>query len=96
MSQVPVHRAARRQAAPAPVAGARGLGRPRSRRPYRRVITRLAWFVVMLAFTAFFVVPVIWLLIAPTKTDHQLVFEGPFTFGSFHTFLQTWDALYRC
>jgi multiple sugar transport system permease protein len=94
MSQVPVHRAARRQAAPAPVAGARGLGRPRSRRPYRRVITRLAWFVVMLAFTAFFVVPVIWLLIAPTKTDHQLVFEGPFTFGSFHTFLQTWDALY--
>jgi multiple sugar transport system permease protein len=55
----------------------------------------VAWFVVMLAFTAFFVVPVIWLLIAPTKTDHQLVFEGAFTLGSWHTFLQSWDQIYN-
>ena len=48
----------------------------------------------MLAFTAFFVVPVIWVLIAPTKTDHQLVYENPMAFGSFHTFLQTWDEMY--
>jgi len=49
---------------------------------------------VMLAFTAFFVVPVIWLLLAPTKTDHQLVYENPMAFGSFHTFLRTWDQMY--
>jgi len=49
----------------------------------------------MLAFTAFFVVPVIWLLFAPTKTDHQLVFRNPMAFGSFHTFLQTWDQMYK-
>jgi len=49
----------------------------------------------MLVFTAFFVVPVIWLFLAPTKTDHQLVFENPMAFGSFHTFLQTWDQMYR-
>ena len=48
----------------------------------------------MLAFTAFFVVPVIWVIIAPTKTDHQLVYENPMAFGSFHTFLQTWDEIY--
>jgi multiple sugar transport system permease protein len=48
----------------------------------------------MLAFTAFFVVPVLWVLIAPTKTDHQLVYEGPMAFGSFHTFLKTWDQIY--
>ena len=54
----------------------------------------LAWFIVMLAFTAFFVVPVVWLLLAPTKTDHQLVYESPFAFGSFHTFLKTWDQIY--
>ena len=46
----------------------------------------------MLAFTAFFVVPVIWVLLAPTKTDHQLVYWNPLAFGSFHTFLRTWDA----
>ena len=45
-------------------------------------------------FTAFFIVPVIWLLIAPTKTDHQLVYWGPMAFGSFHTFLRTWDEIY--
>ena len=48
----------------------------------------------MLAFTAFFVVPVIWVLLAPTKTDHQLVYENPMAFGSFHTFLRTWDQMY--
>lgn len=80
-------------AVPLPARKAASAVRAGSARP-RRVIFTLAWFVVMLAFTAFFVVPVIWLLIAPTKTDHQLVFEGPFTFGSFHTFLRTWDALY--
>ena len=54
----------------------------------------LAWFIVMLAFTAFFVIPVIWLLVAPTKTDHQLVYRSPLAFGSFHTFLQTWHQMY--
>ena len=48
----------------------------------------------MLAFTAFFVVPVIWVLLAPTKTDHQLVYENPMAFGSLHTFLRTWDDIY--
>jgi multiple sugar transport system permease protein len=72
----------------------RTAGRAQRTPSWRRVATRLVWFVVMLAFTAFFVVPLIWLLIAPTKTDHQLVFEGPFAFGSVHQFLRTWDALY--
>ena len=66
----------------------------RPRRPGRRVGTLLAWFIVMMAFTAFFVVPVIWVLIAPTKTDHQLVYQNPLAFGSVHTFLKTWDEIY--
>jgi multiple sugar transport system permease protein len=48
----------------------------------------------MLAFTAFFIVPVIWVLLAPTKTDHQLVYENPMALGSLHSFLRTWDAMY--
>ena len=60
----------------------------------RRAGALLAWFIVMLAFTAFFVVPVIWVFLAPTKTDHQLVYENPMAFGSLHSFLRTWDPIY--
>ena len=33
-------------------------------------------------------------LIAPTKTDHQLGVRDPMAFGSFHTFFKTWDEIY--
>ena len=77
----------------------RSVASPRGTRPRRSVLQgrtgmRLVWFIIMLAFTAFFVVPVIWVLIAPTKTDHQLVYWSPLSFGSFHTFLKTWDRIY--
>src|ERR1039457_5774342 len=93
MAQSTVQPATRRPATRASSAAAARMTRPRLRSS-RRVGALLGWFIVMLAFTAFFVVPVIWLLIAPTKTDHQLVFENPMAFGSFHTFLQTWDKMY--
>jgi multiple sugar transport system permease protein len=93
MAQSTVQPATRRPATRASSAAAARVTRPRLRSS-RRVGALLVWFIVMLAFTAFFVVPVIWLLIAPTKTDHQLVFENPMAFGSFHTFLQTWDKMY--
>jgi multiple sugar transport system permease protein len=50
---------------------------------FNRVWSRAVIYIVLLAFTAFFVVPVIWLLFSPFKTDHQLVFENPFAFGTF-------------
>lgn len=72
---------------------------PKTARPPRalsvhRTGTRLVWYIVMLAFTAFFVLPVLWVLIAPTKTDRQLVYWNPMAFGSFHQFLKTWDEIY--
>src|ERR1039457_2966349 len=93
MAQLTVQPATGRPATRASLAAAARVTRPRLRSS-RRVGTLLVWFIVMLSFTAFFVVPVIWLLMAPTKTDHQLVFENPMAFGSFHTFLQTWDKMY--
>lgn len=66
--------------------------RPRRRRRHNSAM--LLWFIAMLAFTAFFVVPVIWLLLAPTKTDHQLVFNNPLAFGSFHALAQAWSNLF--
>lgn len=61
----------------------------------RRATARAAWFVVMLVFTAFFVVPVIWLLLAPTKTDRQLVFKNPFDPGSYHNLAHAWSLVFN-
>ena len=96
MAQVTTQPVAAQPTTRASPGGGDRLTRAQRRRPgARRAGVLLAWFIVMLAFTAFFVVPVIWLLLAPTKTDHQLVFESPFAFGSFHTFLKTWDQMYK-
>jgi multiple sugar transport system permease protein len=57
---------------------------------------RLAGLLVLLVFTAFFFVPIVWLLLAPTKTDHQLVFlSNPFAFGSFHNLAHAWHAVFN-
>jgi len=44
-------------------------------------------------FTVFFIAPVIWLLLAPTKTDSALVTSNPFAFGSFRNVWQAWQHL---
>ena len=38
--------------------------------------------------------PIIWLLLAPTKTDYNLVAKMPFDFGSLAQMAKTWDRLY--
>ena len=38
--------------------------------------------VVLLAFAAFFVVPLAWLVLAPTKTDSELLTGNPFAVGA--------------
>ena len=37
--------------------------------------------------------PVLWLLLAATKTDPELVYRSPFSFGSWHALRENWDAL---
>jgi multiple sugar transport system permease protein len=48
---------------------------------------------LLLIFVVFFVLPVIWLLLAATKTDAQLVHDSPLSFGSWHALRENWDAL---
>jgi multiple sugar transport system permease protein len=48
---------------------------------------------LLLAFLVFFVLPVLWLLLAATKTDTQLVHDNPLSFGSWHALRANWDAL---
>ncbi|WP_107101342.1 carbohydrate ABC transporter permease [Peterkaempfera griseoplana] len=48
---------------------------------------------VLALFVVFFVLPVLWLLLAATKTDDQLVHANPLSFGSLHALRANWDAL---
>ena len=48
---------------------------------------------VLLVFALFFAVPLIWLVLAPTKTGYELATRSPFAFGSFGTLVRTWRQL---
>src|ERR1700722_6915813 len=66
--------------------------RARSRRPPRPAGQLLAGL-LLLVFVVFFVLPVIWLLLAATKSDPQLVQDNPLSFGSWHQLRVNWDEL---
>ena len=36
---------------------------------------------------------IVWLLIAPTKTDRQMLLDAPFSFGSLQTVADNWQSL---
>jgi multiple sugar transport system permease protein len=55
---------------------------------------RIVTLIVLLAFTAFFFVPIIWVLLAPTKTDTALTSSGPFAIGNISNFFHAWKALF--
>ncbi|WP_333740417.1 carbohydrate ABC transporter permease [Streptomyces sp. IBSBF 2806] len=62
-------------------------------RPQRRVASQLLTGSVLTLFVVFFVLPVLWLVLAATKTDQQLIHDSPLSFGSFHALKANWDAL---
>ena len=66
----------------------------------RRAISPGQWIgralvaVVLLVFTAFFILPIVWLLLAPTKSNSQLLLDGPFSFGSLDQLAANWNELF--
>ena len=46
-----------------------------------------------LTFAVFFVAPVLWLILAPTKSDQALITSSPFSFGDFHHVALAWKHL---
>jgi multiple sugar transport system permease protein len=59
----------------------------------RRYVYRLIGLGILLAFAAFFFVPILWLVLAPTKTDYQLTHQSPFAVGSLSTFAHTFNKV---
>jgi multiple sugar transport system permease protein len=64
----------------------------RSGRPRRGLPNPLPALILAL-FLVFFVLPVLWLALAATKTDDQLVRGHPLSFGSWRALRANWDAL---
>lgn len=61
-----------------------------------RWLGRVFVFVVLAFFAVFFVIPLAWLLLAPTKSTTQLNGlhgEQPLSFGSFDQLVQNWNTL---
>jgi multiple sugar transport system permease protein len=58
-----------------------------------RLVARGVRIAVLFAFAVFFVAPLVWLVLAPTKSDADLTGRGPFTFGSFHQVALAWRHL---
>src|SRR3954463_4398966 len=48
---------------------------------------------LLLFFAVFFVMPLLWLVLAPTKTDYQLATDWPFAFGSLANVAHAWQQL---
>ncbi|GII59781.1 sugar ABC transporter permease [Planotetraspora thailandica] len=65
---------------------------PRSGRA-SRTATALVVTLVLALLLVFFILPVIWLLLAPTKTAGELISDAPLSFGSFHNLAAAWDHL---
>ncbi len=67
--------------------------RPRRAKYPSRAPGQVLAGLLLLVFAVFFVLPVIWLLLAATKTDTQLVQSNPLSFGSWHQLRVNWDEL---
>jgi multiple sugar transport system permease protein len=50
-------------------------------------------FLVLLAFALFFAVPLLWLVLAPTKTGDDLIFRSPLAVGNLHNVWAAWQQL---
>ena len=68
-------------------------GRQPARTHRGRRMPNVLAMTLLLLFLLFFVVPVLWLLLAATKTDDQLINGSPLSFGSWNALRANWDAL---
>ncbi|GHE52568.1 sugar ABC transporter permease [Streptomyces capitiformicae] len=92
-SATPIAATSREGREPGGMSPARHRASRQRRRSARHLPSRLLAGSVLAVFVVFFVLPVLWLVLAATKTDQQLVHDHPLSFGSWHTLKANWDAL---
>ncbi len=68
-------------------------------RLYRSIVGNMSftgflfWLIVLIVFGLFFGLPLLWLLIAPSKLDNELLSLPPLAFGDFNNYIQAWNNL---
>lgn len=65
----------------------------RSRSPAKDSLFTIARFGILIFFAVISVIPMIWLILAPSKTGAQLQSLSPFAFGSIDNYFLAWDNL---
>lgn len=68
--------------------------RPRTWRD-RWTVARLVRLLVLLLFAGYFGLPLVWLVLAPTRTDSEIGDGSPFAFGSFVNVGHAWSHLMK-
>jgi multiple sugar transport system permease protein len=63
------------------------------RRHVTRTLSLLVVGLLLVLLLLFFVLPALWLLLAPTKTAAELVNDSPLAFGSFGNVIRAWQHL---
>src|SRR6187399_940637 len=58
-----------------------------------RLAMRGLRFAILAVFAVFFATPLLWLILAPTKSDEALVTHGPFSFGGLDQVALAWQHL---
>ena len=58
-----------------------------------RWVGRVVAILIAGVFVLFFAIPIVWLILAPTKNARQLLLDHPFSFGSLGTIVDNWNAL---
>ena len=58
-----------------------------------RALARATRLVILTVFAIFFVVPLVWLVLAPSKSDAALIGTSWYRFGSFHQIALAWRHL---
>ena len=64
-------------------------GAVRIQHPFSNFLV-VTWLVI---FAIMSLVPMIWLILAPSKTDSELTYRSPYAFGSFKGYLNAWKNL---
>jgi multiple sugar transport system permease protein len=67
--------------------------RPGNRRIGSLIASRGLMWLLVAVLLVFFVLPVVWLVLAPTKSDYALVHDNPFAVGSFQNVALAWNHL---
>ena len=65
----------------------------RRRAPFRPAAGNTVRILLLLLLAAFFGVPLIWMLLAPSKLDGQLITLPPLSFGDLANYARAWDHL---